>query len=41
MKSALRKAGDDYGINLTDRQIIMIDASIRVLKAMGEAIGNG
>jgi hypothetical protein len=41
LRSALRKAGDEYNINLTDRQITMIDASTRVLKAMGEAIAKG
>lgn len=41
LRSALRQAGDEYDIKLTNQQITMIDASIRVLKAMGEAIANG
>jgi len=41
LRSALRKTADESGIKLTDRQTTMIDASIRVLKAMGEAIANG
>ncbi|GGG79447.1 hypothetical protein GCM10007415_09580 [Parapedobacter pyrenivorans] len=41
LRSALRQAGDEYDIKLTNQQITLIDASIRVLKAMGEAIANG
>jgi len=38
LKNALRKAGVDYDINITDRQMTLIDASVKVLTAMGEAI---
>lgn len=40
LKRALRKAGDEYGIKITDRQITMVDASVSVLKAMNAAVAS-
>lgn len=41
LKRALRKTGEEYGITITDRQIIMVDVALQVLNAMGNAIANG
>lgn len=38
LKGALRKAGDEYNINITDRQVILVDAAVSVLKAMSAAV---
>ncbi len=38
LKDALRKTGVDHGINITDRQMILVDASVKVLAAIGAAI---
>lgn len=38
LKETLRKTGVDYGINLTDRQMTLVDASVKALAAMEAAI---
>ncbi len=40
LKQALRSTGEAYSLTITDRQAVLVDASVAVLKAMGEAVAN-
>lgn len=40
LKQALRSTGEAYSLTITDRQAVLVDASVVVLKAMGEAVAN-